>query len=70
VPEGTCVLVTIDQAPMLAFAVCDVALSSSMLFLFAYPLRKHVQRMDKRNSGDLHVLSMLTRNLMLSSLVM
>jgi hypothetical protein len=87
-PEGCCVQVTSDQTPMLAFALCDIALSGCMLFLFAYPLRKHIkvinamqvaeekgrfdssQGLSGMQKHNRIVLRVITRNLLLSSMIM
>lgn len=73
-PEGCCVMITTNQAPLAAFAVADIALSSCMLFLFAFPLHRHLQNMRKSDStkraGNGAVLKVIIRNLCMSGLAM
>lgn len=78
-PEGCCVLVTTNPAPVIALAVVDFLLSSCLLFLFIYPLRHHVKVIRKSlaspwesssSLGEDLIMRVLRRNLALGVVAM
>lgn len=71
-PEGMCVLTSTTVGPIVSFAVLDLGLSLLVLFLFAYPLRVHMNQIKNKiaNSANDGVMSkVLRKNLILSLLI-
>lgn len=59
-----------EIAPIVSFAGTDVVLSLLMLFLFAYPLYRHLKGLKAENMDtDPMMFSVLRRNMILSTLI-
>lgn len=71
-PEGVCVMATKATYFIVMFVSCDLVLSAALLFLFIFPLVKHLQGfkrtgMEDRFEDKLH--DIMRKNIVLSALV-
>lgn len=67
VPEGACILYSEIQASIIAFAVSDVVLSSTLLALFVVPIREHSKQLGLRRDPKLD--KVIRRNMVVAGLV-
>ena len=69
-PEGVCVLFAVNEGPIIAFAALDLCLSFMLLFLFAYPLHRHLKTMSlEHDRMDDKLLKLMKKNMILSTLI-
>ncbi|KAH9253220.1 hypothetical protein BASA81_008902 [Batrachochytrium salamandrivorans] len=71
-PEGVCVMSTTATYFIIMFVSCDLVLSAALLFLFIFPLVKHLQGFKRTGMEDqfedkLHMI--MRKNIVLSALV-
>jgi hypothetical protein len=72
-PEGVCILVSLNTGVVISFAVCDFLFSFLLLALFAYPLYKHyraLRDLTARNlDHDHRLLHLLRKSMLLSTII-
>ena len=68
--SGVCIQFTLEVAPIIAFAACDLALSVLMLSLFVLPLTSHATIVEAHRGKKNKLRRIAKKNLILSSVAL